>query len=239
MTYHLLLTAALLALLFGPGPRLRIPTRIRTWLRNRRTGAGASAAARARELRTPGVRIADRLGIPTQRGAQAARWAAGAEGERRTAARLTALEREGWTVLHDRALPRGRANVDHLAISPLGRLYLPDTKRWSARYPVTVRDGRLFHGDYDVTDRLDGLHHEAQAVARALNLPVQPLVALDGPPIPSDGLVLDGLRIVPADGLCQELRDLDRTTQAPRRRPGPIAALADRLLPPYQQGRTR
>jgi len=80
----------------------------------RRTGAGASAAARARQLRTPVVRVATALGIPTQRGRQAANWDAGAEGERRTATRLQELAREGWTVLHDRALPTGRANVDHL-----------------------------------------------------------------------------------------------------------------------------
>ncbi|MEW2567662.1 nuclease-related domain-containing protein [Streptomyces sp. NPDC047070] len=233
---NLLLVLALLALFLDPGPRLRIPTRIRSWLRSRRTGAGASAAARARQLRTPAVRIADRLGIPTQRSRQADRWAAGAEGERRTAERLRTLEREGWTVLHDRALPGSRANVDHLAISPAGRVYLPDTKRWSTRWPVTVRGGRLFHGDRDVTRRLDGLRHEAETVAAVLGVPVQPLVAMDGPALPDTGLTLAGLLIAPADQLCAQLRHLDATERGPRRPQAQLAATAQRLLPAYTQG---
>ncbi|MFF7142280.1 nuclease-related domain-containing protein [Streptomyces nodosus] len=239
MTFaRLFLLLALLAFVVEPGPRLRIPARIRSWLRNRRnrSGAGASAAARARQLRTPSVRIADHLGIPTQRSRQAARWEAGAAGERRTAARLAELEREGWTVLHDRALPYGRANVDHLVISPRGRVYLPDTKRWSSRWPVTVHYGRLFHGDRDVTDRLNGLRHEASVVAGVLVTSVRPLVVLDGPPVPAEGLVVDGLRIVAADQLCQTLRALDATARTAHRARGPLAALADQLLPPYQQG---
>ncbi|MDX5570258.1 nuclease-related domain-containing protein [Streptomyces sp. ID05-04B] len=238
LTYVLLLLA-LLALVVDPGPRLRLPARIRSWLRSRRHGPGASAAARARQLRTPAVRLAEALGIPTRRGREAAQWEAGAAGERRTAVRLAALEREGWTVLHDRALPRGRANVDHLAISPRGRVYLPDTKRWSARRPLTVSDGRLLHGHRDVTSRLRGLRHEAQAVARALNIPVRPLAVMDGPPMPANGLVLDGLFIVRADRLCEELRRLDALLQAPHRGPAALAATADRLLPPYRQGRRR
>lgn len=233
---NLLLVLALLALVLGPGPRLRIPTRIRSWLRSRRTGPGASAAARARQLRTPAVRIADHLGIPTQRSRQADRWAAGAEGERRTAKRLRTLEREGWTVLHDRALPRSRANVDHLAISPAGRVYLPDTKRWSARWPITVQHGRLFHGTQDVTRRLDGLHHETATVAAVLGVPVQPLVAMDGPALPDTGLALDGLLIVPADQLCARLRHLDSTDHGPRRPHAQLAATAKQLLPAYTQG---
>ncbi|MGW0795161.1 nuclease-related domain-containing protein [Streptomyces sp. NPDC002692] len=233
---HPLLLLAVLAVLVDPRLRNRARTWLRSHSRSRSRGAGASAATRARQLRTPAVRVADRLGIPTQRGRQAARWDAGAEGERRTAARLIALEREGWTVLHDRALPRGRANVDHLLISPTGRVYLPDTKRWSARWPLTLRSGRLFHGERDVTRRLDGLHHETAAVSAALGAHVTPLAAIDGAPIPAGQLLVDGLLLVPADQLCEQLRRLDRASRCPRLRPRPLAATADQLLPPYQQG---
>ncbi|MGW0593978.1 nuclease-related domain-containing protein [Streptosporangium sp. NPDC002607] len=41
-------------------------------------------------------------------------WRKGAAGERRTARMLRPLTRNGYTVMHDRALPSGRANVDHL-----------------------------------------------------------------------------------------------------------------------------
>lgn len=233
---HLLLVLALLALFLDPGPRLRIPTRIRHWLRSRRTGPGASAAARARQLRTPAVRIADHFGIPTQRSREAARWHAGAAGERRTAERLRLLEREGWTVLHDRALPGSRANVDHLAISPHGRVYLPDTKRWSARRALAVNNGRLFHGTQDVTRRLSGLLHEAQAVAHLLGVPVQPLAVMDGPPLPAAGLSLNGLPVIPADQLCTRLRSLNATDRTAPHPQAELAAAAERLLPAYTQG---
>jgi hypothetical protein len=39
-------------------------------------------------------------------------WHQGAFGERRTARLLAALERQGWVVLHDLAVPRSRANID-------------------------------------------------------------------------------------------------------------------------------
>jgi hypothetical protein len=39
-------------------------------------------------------------------------WRRGAAGERRTARLLAALERQGWAVLHDLAVPGSRANID-------------------------------------------------------------------------------------------------------------------------------
>jgi hypothetical protein len=209
-------------------------------LRNRfrRTGAGASAAARARQLRTPAVRIADHLGIPTRRGRQAARWAAGAEGERRTAERLAPLTREGWTVLHDRALPTGRANLDHLAVSPDGVVIVPDTKRWSARWPVTVHDGRLYRGDRDVTDRLAGLRHEADTVARILGVTAVPVVVMDGPRLDGAPLRIDGIRIIPADQACRHLRAIARSSPG-HPHPGRLAADADRRFPPYTRRTAR
>jgi hypothetical protein len=233
----LLLLLALLALVFDPGPRLRIPARIRRWLRSRRSrGAGASAAARARQLRTPAVRVADRLGIPTQRGREAERWEAGAEGERRTARRLAELEAEGWTVLHDRALPGSRANLDHLVVSWSGVVFVVDTKRWSAYDgDVAVRDGRLLHGDRDVTARLNGVRHESAAVAKALRhrFRVVPLVVVDGPACDGWPLLLDDIHIVPADEACLRLRALARTRPA---YDGDVVGRAVReLFPPYGQ----
>ncbi|THA54276.1 hypothetical protein [Streptomyces sp. A1136] len=56
----------------------------------RRPGAGSPAAAQARSLRTPLVRLADLLGIKTAHGRQANQWAAGAvgSGTRRPASSL-------------------------------------------------------------------------------------------------------------------------------------------------------
>lgn len=202
----------------------------------RRPGAGASAAAQARRLRSsPLVRLADLVGIQTVRGRQAKQWATGAAGEKATAARLKPLSREGWTVLHDRALPTGRANVDHLLISPTGVVIVLDSKGWSSRYPLRVVGGRLMHGDRDVSARLDGIRHEARAVSQALKCPVIPLVSMEGPPEspdPRGEWVFDSIRIVPADRVVPVLRAIGR-------RKGPVGAhpgqRADALFPPYRR----
>lgn len=230
MMLYVLLAAAAWLYFGGAFTRLRD--------RFRRTGAGASAAARARQLRTPAVRIADHLGIPTRRGRQAARWTAGAEGERRTARRLAPLTREGWTVLHDRALPGSRANLDHLAISPNGVVIVPDTKRWSAYWPVTVQGGRLYHGDRDVTDRLKGLRHEADTVSRILGVTAVPVVVMDGPRLDGAPLQIDDIRIIPAGQACRHLRSL-ASTRPGHPHPGRLAADAARRFPPYTQRTAR
>lgn len=236
MSYtYLFLVLALLALALEPGPRLRVPRWLRNRLRSRRHRAGASAAAHARQLRTPAVRVADLLGIPTRRSRDAARWEAGAAGERKTARRLAELEREGWTVLHDRALPGSNANVDHLLISPTGVVIVADTKLWSARWPVTVSGGHLYHGALDVTDRLAGVRHEAAVVSKQLGIRAVPVVLLDGPPVPGP-LRLYGIRIVPAADACAHLRAIARAHPA-RPADAALAARARRAFPPYRQGR--
>ncbi|MGC4947758.1 nuclease-related domain-containing protein [Streptomyces sp. DT224] len=188
-----------------------------------RPGAGASATAQARRLRSPLVRLAELLGIQTARGRQAQRWARGAEGERRTAARLRPLARAGWTVLHDRALPTGRANIDHLLVSPSGIVIVLDSKNWSA-YPLRIASGRLIYGDRDVTDWLNGIRHEARTVSRLLECPVIPLVSMEGARIVGSELVLDGIRIVPADQVVSVLRALARRHRAVGEHPGRRAA---------------
>jgi len=198
-----------------------------------RTGPGASADAWARQTAGPLHRLLALLGIETSRYRLAARRKAGAVGERRTARRLELLPREGWTVLHDRRLPRryDNSNLDHLLISPTGRVILTDSKRWSARFPLTVRNGQLLHGDLDVTDRLDGLHHETETVSELLGVPVTPLVVMDGPPIPAGQLVVDGVLIVPADQALDTIRHLGRG--AGTRPTRQLAHQAATLFPPY------
>jgi hypothetical protein len=51
-------------------------------------------------------------------------WRRGAAGERRTARLLAPLERRGWAVLHDLAIPGTQANLDHLVIGPGGVLVI-------------------------------------------------------------------------------------------------------------------
>jgi hypothetical protein len=62
----------------------------------------------------PGVlaAVAGGWGLRFRPSPEAVAWRRGAAGERRTARRLAALERRGWVVLHDLAIPGSRANLD-------------------------------------------------------------------------------------------------------------------------------
>jgi hypothetical protein len=73
-------------------------------------------------------------------------WRRGAEGERRTARLLDPLERHGWAVLHDLAVPGSRANLDHLVIGP-GGVFVIDSKHYRGRLQLDG-SGRLWHGRY-------------------------------------------------------------------------------------------
>ena len=78
-------------------------------------------------------------------------WRRGAVGERRTARLLAALERHGWAVLPDLAVPRSQANLDHLVIGP-GGVFVIDSKQSRGRLQLDG-SGRLGHGRYPLTPR--------------------------------------------------------------------------------------
>ena len=78
-------------------------------------------------------------------------WRRGAAGERRTARLLDLLERHGWAVLHDLAVPGSAANIDHLAIGP-GGVFVIDSKQYRGRLQLDG-SGRLWHGRYPLTPR--------------------------------------------------------------------------------------
>ena len=61
--------------------------------------------------------------------------AAGALGEQRTARLLGRLDRLGWAILHDLAIPRRHADIDRLAIGP-GGVYVIDSKQYSGRFQL-------------------------------------------------------------------------------------------------------
>jgi hypothetical protein len=77
---------------------------------------------------------------------EAVAWRRGAAGERRTARLLGPLERQGWVVLHDLAVPGSRANIDHLVIGP-GGIFVIDSKQYRGRLQLDP-SGRLWHGRY-------------------------------------------------------------------------------------------
>ncbi|MFJ1528237.1 nuclease-related domain-containing protein [Streptomyces mirabilis] len=194
-------------------------------------GAGASADAHARELRTPLVHLATAAGITTRAEARARNFATGAEGERYVAQLLEPLTREGWVFLADCALPRGEAQVDLLGFGPRGLVVNVDPKKWDRRFRLSVRGNRLLHGTKDVSGRMRGLAYETRTVAALLSVPVVPVAAMVGPMLRGTILRFRGIRLVPAEDVPELLRALDRThlTTIPS---GRLVDTAQRLLPP-------
>src|ERR671910_284345 len=100
--------------------------------------------------------VAAGWGLRFQPSSDTVAWRRGAVGERRTARLLGPLERQGWAVLHDLAVPQSRANLDHLVIGP-GGVFVIDSKQYRGRLQLEA-SGRLWHGRYP-------LDHPVQAVS--------------------------------------------------------------------------
>jgi hypothetical protein len=136
-------------------------------------------------------------------------WRRGAAGERRTARVLAALERHGWAVLHDLAVPGSRANIDHLVIGP-GGVFVIDSKQYRGRLQFD-QSGRLWHGRYPLAPALRAVSFEADRTALVLTDPdvvVVPIMAVHGTQVPWGKVVVDGVPVVAARRLPSMLRQL-------------------------------
>jgi hypothetical protein len=150
-------------------------------------------------------------------------WRRGAVGERRTARLLDPLERHGWAILHDLAVPGSRANLDHLAIGP-GGVFVIDSKQYFGRLQLDA-SGRLWHGRYPLAPTLRTVSFEADQAAQVLPDPgvaVVPVVAVHGAQIPWGKVVVDGVPVVAVRRLPRMLRQLP-TVLGPER----VTGLAD------------
>jgi hypothetical protein len=136
-------------------------------------------------------------------------WRRGAVGERRTARRLAPLERHGWAVLHDLAIPRSQANIDHLVIGP-GGVFVIDSKQYRGRLQLDG-SGRLWHGRYPLAPALRAVSFEADQAALVLTDPdvvVVPVMAVHGVQVPWGKVVMNGVPVVAARRLPRMLRQL-------------------------------
>ena len=95
-------------------------------------------------------------------------WRRGAAGERRTARLLAPLERRGWAVLHDLAIPGSPANIDHLVIGPGGVLVI-DSKQYRGRLRLD-RYGMLWHGRHLLVSALRKVLWEADQADEVLGV---------------------------------------------------------------------
>jgi hypothetical protein len=161
--------------------------------------------ARAR----PDPQIPDAVRTQFKPSPDAVAWRRGAVGERRTARLLGQLERHGWTVLHDLAVPGSRANLDHLVIGP-GGVFVIDSKQYRGRLKLDP-SGRLWHGRYPLAPTLRAVSFEADQAAQVLTDPdvvVVPIVAVHGAQVPWGKVVTHGVPVVSARRLPSMLRQL-------------------------------
>jgi hypothetical protein len=136
-------------------------------------------------------------------------WRRGAVGERRTARLLAPLERQGWAILHDLAVPGSRANIDHLLIGP-GGIFVIDSKQYRGQLRLDS-SGRLRHGRYPLVSTLQAASFEADQAGQVLPNPgvvVVPIVAIHGAQVPWGKVVMNGVPIVAARRLPSMLRAL-------------------------------
>jgi hypothetical protein len=151
-------------------------------------------------------------------------WRRGAAGERRTARLLAPLERHGWAVLHDLAIPGSHANIDHLVIGP-GGVVVIDSKQYRGRLYLDS-NGLLWHGRHLLISSLRKVRWEADQADQVLGVAevqVAAIVAVHGASVPWGRLQTDGVTVAPAQRVPDLLRALP-----PILGPERVAWLADR-----------
>jgi hypothetical protein len=115
------------------------------------------------------------------------KWRTGSEGERRTARKIRALEREGWLVRHDLDGGSG-ANLDHVLVSGAG-VFLLDSKNYSGegmvegselrvRWLEDPEDGLICEGIVQRMRAASAELKERIEEATGVRLWVQPVVVL-------------------------------------------------------------
>lgn len=142
-------------------------------------------------------------------------WHAGAVGESLVGRRLAELADADVRAVHDRRVPGGVANIDHLAVTPAG-VFVIDAKNYAGRPRVDTfaggdaRPRRLFIGRDDHTPLVFAVRRQVHVVEDALgdaSVPVRGIlcfVAAEWDVI--NGYLLGGVGITSLDGLAGLLR---------------------------------
>ena len=171
-------------------------------------------------------------------------WGRGADGEERVGHWLDdAVGRRG-VVLHDRAVPRRRANLDHLAVVPSG-IWVVDTKHYRGRLERRDAGGwfvscpRLYVAGRDKGALVRSALRQQALVAEAMGagVPVSVALCFTGVEVAllTRPFTLEGVLVTWPKALAKTLTSPGPLGPAERR------ALADRLaraFPPYAPGGT-
>jgi hypothetical protein len=144
--------------------------------------AGASArreferrkAKREQRMRARHPRLGGLLLAISEEQQPTTAWDVGALGEERLGKGLDRLACDSIRLLHDRRIPRSRANIDHVAVTASG-VYVIDAKKYRGRPHLKVEGGilrprteRLLVGSRDCTKLVDGVLKQNDVVRAAL-----------------------------------------------------------------------
>jgi hypothetical protein len=156
-------------------------------------------------------------------------WRTGAAGEVRTAELLDPLSAEGFVILHDRRMPRGRENIDHLVIGGPG-VFVVETKNYGG--DLHVRRGELYVDGRRRPGVIDQVSRQAVGVGEALGgIPVGRLIVVHRASFPLFGRQkIDDVPILEPRDLVRFLRKLPVAIEEPEVRRS--TELAARRLPP-------
>ncbi|WP_241979954.1 nuclease-related domain-containing protein [Cryobacterium sp. TMT4-31] len=137
-------------------------------------------------------------------------WAIGARGEEDLGQSLDALSGHGVRVLHDRRIPRSKANIDHIAVTAAG-VFVIDAKKYQGRPSLRVEGGlfsprteKLMVGSRDRTKQVAGVQKQVSLVRSALRdagweeIPVHGMLCFVGAdwPLIGGAFVIGGVRVV-------------------------------------------
>jgi len=165
-------------------------------------------------------------------------WRDGAVGEEAVASHL-AKTCPDVVVLHDRRMPKSRANIDHIAIAPSG-VFVIDAKRYKGKIEVRkplFGDAKLVIRGRDKTKLVDGLRRQVDAVRAGLavveqEVPVGGCFCFINPDGQAGGSGIPLLRTLSIDGFPLFY---PRRLSKHLKRPGPLdeerrAVLAEALV---------
>ncbi len=132
-------------------------------------------------------------------------WDVGGDGERRTAEILEPLRAEGFVLFHDRAIPRSRANIDHIVVGPTG-VWVVESKSYGGR--LRVEGGELRVNGRRRAGVRGEVEREMAAVARVVDpTPVAAVIVVHRAEFPFFArLTLDGVPVVPGGALVDRIR---------------------------------
>jgi nuclease-like protein len=167
-------------------------------------------------------------------------WGKGAEGEELVGPFLAHSVGDEGIVLHDRRIPRSRANLDHIAIVASG-IWVIDSKHYRGRLQVRTVGGwfvphrALFVGRFEHSALVRSAARQRATVAKHVppDVPVKAALCFTGVELGlfARPVVVDGVLVAWPKALAKAL-DEPGPLDADRRQE--LAAMVARAFPPYR-----